>query len=989
MNKLRAILALFVGLLGVSTGASAMLQLSLVPRESFVSAASTVHVDVLLSGLRSGTEPVSLGAFDFTLTYRADLMNWMPLGSRFGTGLGNPLDSSQTLKGIDDSVAGALSLYEVSLLEESAADCFICSGPYLDELQSRDSLVLAELLFLVPRGFDFAATAEFDFLGDASSVILGDASGVRLSDVSLRGGSVEIPEPSGALLAAMALLALAAVRLWVRRRGVATSAMAMGLVAASGLAQATPAAGPMPDGSTGAGPMTLTIRATAPVETLYRITEGNTGGCFGSLKPLLVQESKPRACADFRVASTQTVTLQLLSDPAQGASYTQSFTFTPGLYHIQGQFNSRTFFDDATFWIQKYNESIRLFEDVFEHTIEVDTQGKLFISSGGGDGILQSAVYDVTKITTKSLTIPGGAATLAKSELFPDTVYCTPETRPPFLRCPPISFVITAGDYGDVSLAFSPLVSPPVSRTVSTPYDSLVFTAPADSSLTVAHTRLAYVPPGPPTIDRILNPAPIAVGDGMRTLVLKGISDGGDGSQRLSLSAKSSSPSLIPDPSISYRDGERNGVLSYAVGPGATGLGSDALITVTLKDDGGTPLYAPDDSATTRSFSLRTLVGRPCEGLRCLIYASERDNGQVDVIDMASNTLAGTLVGAAPVTLMDSAELAVSADGRRIYVPARIGGTPALAVFDSSTRRQIAMVPVPAPVTALAVSVDGRELYALTEDLLVFIDIATHGVTHTLSLGSGLYADGLAFAADGGRAFVTTQTGRLFAIDTSTRQVAATATIPNGRHGIAVAIDGAMLYVSNTDADSVWVIDSTSLRTQATFPVGFRPRVPAVTPDGKSLIVPVFDRAFNGRLELFNTATYQPTGRIELGGRNGPWRVVVTPDGTRAYVVFDADRVVLGVALATGKILGSVTIGTPTIGLSMGPLPLFQRVLGDVNRDGEVDQRDLTTLLTERNKAAVGSSCGLACDLDGDGTITVLDARILSSRCTRAGCAAR
>jgi len=56
---------------------------------------------------------------------------------------------------------------------------------------------------------------------------------------------------------------------------------------------------------------------------------------------------------------------------------------------------------------------------------------------------------------------------------------------------------------------------------------------------------------------------------------------------------------------------------------------------------------------------------------------------------------------------------------------------------------------------------------------------------------------------------------------------------------------------------------------------------------------------------------------------------------------------------------------------------------GDVDNDGDIDQNDLNILLTYRNQPA--SACP-ECDLDGDGVITVLDARKLVLMCTRPRC---
>jgi len=61
-----------------------------------------------------------------------------------------------------------------------------------------------------------------------------------------------------------------------------------------------------------------------------------------------------------------------------------------------------------------------------------------------------------------------------------------------------------------------------------------------------------------------------------------------------------------------------------------------------------------------------------------------------------------------------------------------------------------------------------------------------------------------------------------------------------------------------------------------------------------------------------------------------------------------------------------------------------EAIQGDLDHDGDIDQNDLNILLTYRNQPA--SECP-ECDIDGDGIITVLDARKLVLLCTRPRCA--
>jgi probable HAF family extracellular repeat protein len=99
----------------------------------------------------------------------------------------------------------------------------------------------------------------------------------------------------------------------------------------------------------------------------------------------------------------------------------------------------------------------------------------------------------------------------------------------------------------------------------------------------------------------------------------------------------------------------------------------------------------------------------------------------------------------------------------------------------------------------------------------------------------------------------------------------------------------------------------------------------------------------------------------------------------------------LGLATAAG--VGRTTItaraGFSVVAQAVLNVGTSPRQRGDLNGDGQIDTADVAILMRDLNKTVEESACGESCDLDGDGRITVLDARILSTLCTRARCATR
>lgn len=90
-----------------------------------------------------------------------------------------------------------------------------------------------------------------------------------------------------------------------------------------------------------------------------------------------------------------------------------------------------------------------------------------------------------------------------------------------------------------------------------------------------------------PTLDPIVDPAPITEDDGLQTINLTGITAGppNESAQSLTVTAVSSVPGLIPNPSVTYTSPNSTGTLTYTP---VANMSGTAVITVTVTDNGGT-----------------------------------------------------------------------------------------------------------------------------------------------------------------------------------------------------------------------------------------------------------------------------------------------------------------------------------------------------------------------------------------------------------------
>ncbi|MBM3191814.1 MAG: hypothetical protein FJZ63_04100 [Chlamydiae bacterium] len=136
------------------------------------------------------------------------------------------------------------------------------------------------------------------------------------------------------------------------------------------------------------------------------------------------------------------------------------------------------------------------------------------------------------------------------------------------------------------------------------------------------------------------------------------------------------------------------------------------------------------------------------------------------------------------------------------------------------------------------------------------------------------------------RGFVLNQGGSpcVSILDLSTNSVITNLPVGSNPQALAVTPDGAFLYVTNQNDDTVTVIDvaSNSVKTTITS-LDTQPNALAITPDGRYVYVCCnVNGSDAGFCDIIDTSSNQIITRTPIDG--GPYGIVFTPDGTKAYI---------------------------------------------------------------------------------------------------------
>jgi YVTN family beta-propeller protein/autotransporter-associated beta strand protein len=135
---------------------------------------------------------------------------------------------------------------------------------------------------------------------------------------------------------------------------------------------------------------------------------------------------------------------------------------------------------------------------------------------------------------------------------------------------------------------------------------------------------------------------------------------------------------------------------------------------------------------------------------------------------------------------------------------------------------------------------------------------------------------------------------------------------------MAIAPDGTRAYVTNTNSNSISVINTaTNTVIGAAIAVGSNPDAVAVSPNGTRIYVTSFN---SNTVSVINAATNAVVATILVGA--GPEGVAFSPDGTRAYVANSGNNTVSVINTTTNLIIETVAVGA---------LPIFPGICSNGN----------------------------------------------------------
>jgi DNA-binding beta-propeller fold protein YncE len=265
---------------------------------------------------------------------------------------------------------------------------------------------------------------------------------------------------------------------------------------------------------------------------------------------------------------------------------------------------------------------------------------------------------------------------------------------------------------------------------------------------------------------------------------------------------------------------------------------------------------------------------------------------------------AGTLAGRVSGLTGRPFGIRVSTDGA-VFVTQQDANS--VARFGLGDLVQSSAIPVGGDPGDVVFTHDGKTAFVSNffEGTVHALDVATGARTRIL-LVDPANAYRLALSPDDSRLYVTSMSGRLYAVDLAGTQATSFVTLGGALQGMAISRDGAALFVSNNQG-ALWRLNAATLAVVASRNTGAFPTQEVVlAPDETELYV----ANESGFVDVLNPSTLQPARRYDTPGM-GPFGLAVTPDGVQLYVTSPSTGQLGIIDRATGSVVVRTVGGVP------------------------------------------------------------------------------
>jgi PQQ-dependent catabolism-associated beta-propeller protein len=251
--------------------------------------------------------------------------------------------------------------------------------------------------------------------------------------------------------------------------------------------------------------------------------------------------------------------------------------------------------------------------------------------------------------------------------------------------------------------------------------------------------------------------------------------------------------------------------------------------------------------------------------------SSEKDHA-ISVVDLKAQALLGSVA-----TCKRPRHMQLSVDGKQLWVACSESNQADM--IDVATRKSARRISLGEDPEVFDLSIDGKTLYVSQEDdaTLIFVDAANGKTLKSIEVGKE-------------------------------------------PEGVKTSVDGKTVNVTSEVANMVHVVDVASATLLKNIKVGKRPRRFAMTPDGKQLWV---TNELDASVSIIDTGSRAVvcTLQFEIKGARAaditPVGIVMSRDGTRAFVGLGRANHVAFVDVAQRKVTHTVLVGKRAWGLAL------------------------------------------------------------------------